>query len=49
MGDYAEDALDLELEGFLNESEFGEDYQQDWPIDDGLGGSIPVVRKRSKR
>lgn len=44
MGDHAEDALDMEIEVFLNECEFGEGYELDWPISDCFGGFIPQVK-----
>lgn len=48
MGDYAEDALDVELEMWMDELEFGEDYELDWPERDGLGGSIPTIKRKTK-
>lgn len=44
MGDHAEDALDLELEMWMDELEFGEDCFLDWPETDIFG--LPSVKRK---
>lgn len=48
MVDYAEDALDMELEIYLNECEFGEDYELDWPEPNAFGMPLSKVKKRER-